>query len=134
MLAFKHTDGGRAEAGYGVKVDAGDCTVRAIALALDKPYEEAMQLCKSYGWTRAGRLSKAGIDKLLSDCGWQWAPYNAAKGEARVKLHTLSHRRCIARVSKHIVAVVDNCILDNHDPRRADTGGRCVYGIWEPVE
>ena len=35
---FKYDDGGRSEAGF--KGHAGDCTVRSVAVATQRPYQE----------------------------------------------------------------------------------------------
>jgi len=40
--------------------------------------------------------------------------------------------RLIVAVSKHLVAVVDGVVHDNHDPSR--NGKRCVYGYWTKPE
>jgi hypothetical protein len=37
-MNYVYDDGGRAQAGY--KGQAGDCTVRAIAIATELPYQE----------------------------------------------------------------------------------------------
>ena len=36
--------------------------------------------------------------------------------------------RLVVRLSRHVCAVVDGTVHDNHDPRR--NGTRCVYGYW----
>lgn len=38
--------------------------------------------------------------------------------------------RLVARVSRHVVAVIDGVAYDSHDPTR--DGTRCVYGVWMP--
>ena len=40
----------------------------------------------------------------------------------------LPEGRVVARVSKHLTAVIDGVIRDTFDPSRGGT--RCVYGYW----
>ena len=57
---FVYNDGGRAAAGY--KGRAGDCAVRAIAIATQKPYQEVYNGINAVALaerTRRGRRSSA---------------------------------------------------------------------------
>jgi hypothetical protein len=72
------------------------------------------------------------IPKHLAIGRWKltWQPFQAVKGEPRVTPWTFVQSRpqgpYILRVSKHVCAVLDGVIIDDHsfDP------GRCVYGAW----
>lgn len=128
---FLRCDGGREEAGYSVKNDAADCAVRAVVIAMGINYQDGYDMCKRYGFKPHSGMMVEDLRRLLKDRGWIWVPYNAVKGQPRVKLHQLRHERCIVNVSRHISVMVNDTVIDNHDPRRIDTGGRCVYGVWQ---
>jgi hypothetical protein len=132
-----YNDGGRKAAGY--KGEAGDCVVRAIAIATGKSYEEVYDAlnapCNAAGPTRRGRKSSArtGIrraiyDKYLASLGWNWTPTMKVGQGCNVHLRAdeLPAGRLIVSVSKHLVAVVDAVIHDTSDCSRGGT--RCVYG------
>lgn len=137
---FVYNDGGRREAGY--KGDTGDCVVRAIAIAAEKPYQEVYDAVNALAQTeppskRRRRRSSArtGVyrvtsDRYLTRLGWTWhATMRIGQGcKVHLRSEELPAGRLIVRVSKHMVAVVDGVIHDTHDPSRGGT--RCVYGYW----
>jgi len=104
------TDGGRADAGF--SGDAGDCVTRAITIALDLSYRDV-------------------YDSLAA----RWFPTMGIGTGCRVHLRAdeLPEGRIIARLSRHLCAVIDGVPHDTHDPSR--DGTRCVYGyfMWERV-
>src|SRR6516165_10226867 len=68
-MDFVYSDGGRAAAGY--KGRAGDCVVRAIAIAAQKPYQEVYDAINAFALAeRARRLENEAsqIKALWSDC------------------------------------------------------------------
>jgi hypothetical protein len=78
-----YNDGGRAAAGY--KGRAGDCVVRAIAIAVQKPYQEvydainalALEERARRGRTRSSSRSVVGrviYERYLKQLGWEWVP------------------------------------------------------------
>ena len=90
-MNFQYNDGGRAAAGY--KGRAGDCAVRAIAIAAEKPYQEvydglrdcniefakgrsrhAKQIAKRGPSPRDGN-PKETIRKYLESIGFVWGRY-----------------------------------------------------------
>lgn len=129
-------DGGRREAGY--SGDTGDCVVRAIAIATGTPYREVYDVLalgmEALGKARSARhgVAREVYDPLLADMGWEWTPTMAIGQGCTVHLDAaeLPPGRLIARVSKHLCAVVDGVVYDTHDPTR--DGTRCVYGMWTP--
>ena len=134
--AFTYNDGGREAAGY--KGIAGDCTVRAIAIATGKSYQEV------YGdlfaqnkisnprksSPRDGGTSMKTIHKYLKSLGWEWvATMHIGSGcKVHLKKDELPSGTIIARLSKHLCAVVDGIVNDTYDSSR--DGTRCVYGYW----
>lgn len=138
MTAFTFHDGGRQAAGYGRKSKRGDCVVRAIAIACERPYQrvvddlnERAQLLTCV--TERG-VSRDVYEPYLAELGWFWTPTMLIGSGCKVHLLAteLPSGRLICRVSVHLVAVIDGVIYDNHDPRR--NGTRCVYGYYRREE
>lgn len=150
-MAFLYNDGGRAAAGFEGK--AGDCVTRAIAIATGKRYEEVYLALfdgiKAYGalhrdrWARRiqrgngqrGTTPRNGVARpvfhaYLLSLGWKWTPTMGIGTGCRVHLRAeeLPAGRVIAKVSKHLVAVLDGVVNDTHDCTRGGT--RCVYGYY----
>jgi hypothetical protein len=141
QLPFIFDDGGRAEAGY--RGSAGDCVVRAIAIATGKPYSEVYddlwelnrvrrqtkRAPKSRSPRNGGTTTRT-IRSYLESLGWTWVPTMTIGSGTTTHLtpDELPGGRIIARVSKHLCAVIDGVIHDTHDPSR--DGTRCVYGYY----
>lgn len=138
-MPFQYNDGGRNLAGY--KGLAGDCVVRAISIFLDKPYQEVYdelnQIIKSKKQTKniKNSSSRGGIPKViyhnyLLSKNVKWTPTMLIGSGCKVHLaqDELPKGRIIARVSKHLVAVLDGVINDTYNPSRG--GDRCVYGYY----
>jgi len=138
-LDFAYDDGGRQEAGYiGY---TGDCACRAVAIALQRPYQEIYRELSSYAQLERprgrGRRSHARtgyhartLRKYLADHGWNWHPtMQVGQGcQTHLRANELPRGRLITQVSKHYVAVIDGTMHDISDPSR--NGTRCVYGYW----
>lgn len=145
---YQHNDGGRLGAGYAGS--AGDCVTRAIAIATEQKYQTvydalyatadehlatkrdrtARSLAKRGTSPRNGVPRKV-YEKYLKELGWEFVPTMRIGTGCRVHLveDELPRGRIIARVSKHLCAVIDGTIHDTHDPSRAGT--RCVYGYYQ---
>lgn len=127
-MIFQRNDGGRAAAGY--KGHAGDCVVRAVAIASGHPYPEVYDaLSAGTGSERksTGRTARNGIhtnrkwfkEQMLA-WGFEWTPTMQIGTGCRVHLTDgeLPMGRLVVRVSKHLTAVIDSIIHDTHDPQR----------------
>lgn len=144
-MKYQYNDGGRGEAGY--KGDTGDCVTRAIAIATGLPYNDVrtglMDGVKTFRLNsrakHARKLRSSSVfsgvhrevyQKFLTDLGWTWKPTMKIGEGCKVHLTAdeLPKGNLIVRVSKHMVAVIDGVVHDNHDCRR--DGKRCVYGYW----
>lgn len=138
-MDFIFDDGGRSAAGY--KGETGDCVTRAIAIATGVPYQKVYddlnEMAKGERASKRKRKSssrtgvgKAIYKKYLLSLGWNWTPTMKIGQGCKVHLdeQELPSGRLIVRVSKHIVAVIDGVIHDNHDCSREGT--RCVYGYF----
>lgn len=143
VLQFAYDDGGRAAAGY--KGNAGDCVVRAITIATQKPYGEVYKAIGDLAALerpRRGRkrssprngVFRRTTDRYLAALGWQWVATTGIGQRERTHLRAaeLPAGRLICTVSRHVVAVIDGVVHDTHDPTRE--GLRMVYGYWKEGE
>lgn len=140
-------DGGRSAAGY--KGSASDCVVRAIAIAAERPYAEvydalfAMRIhhaatrrdrtarnIKRKGNSPRNGTARKIYEAYLKKLGWRFVPTMGFGTGTRVHLRPdeLPAGRIIARVSKHLVAMIDGVVHDTFDCTREGT--RCVYGYY----
>jgi len=73
------------------------------------------------------------IHKYLRELGYEWVPTMGQGTGCQVHLRAdeLPSGRIIARVTRHLCAVIDGVIYDTGNPSRGGT--RCVYGYWRPV-
>jgi len=144
---FEWNDGGRQAAGF--QGGAGDCVVRAIAIAANMPYltvyEDLRQANASYAANKKSRLARSlnarGAsprngnhhdvfhDYILKQ-GFTWVPTMQVGAGCQVHLRAdeLPQGKLIVRLSKHLTAMIDGVIQDTHDPSRG--GKRCVYGYY----
>ena len=138
MTAWTYDDGGRAAAGF--RGDAGDCAVRAVAIAGRLDYRQVYD--DLYRWSRRverqPRSPRLGVTRkvldrlLLDEYGWSWTPTMQVGSGTTVHLRPdeLPAGRIVARLSRHYVAVIDGVAHDTHDSTR--DGTRAVYGYWTP--
>ena len=127
MPGYQHDDGGRAAAGY--KGTAGDCGVRAIAIATGKPYGEVYDALFDIArnWKGNSRKAKAirakasprgGVfpevaNAFLESIGWK-------QHMVRMRMNEIPHHyrnSVVLAVRKHFTALVDNAIRDTWDCR-----------------
>ena len=141
---FQFDDGGRAAAGYTGK--AGDCVVRAIAIATGRPYQQIYDLVnRAAVHERTGKrkrgvsnartgVYRTSIRRVMKTLGWVWTPTMQIGSGCKVHLRAdeLPPGRLVVSVSKHLTAVIDGVIHDTHDCSRRGT--RCVYGYWQPPD
>jgi len=137
-MNFKYNDGGRIKAGY--KGKANDCVVRAIAIATEKPYQEIYdainllsrqeKICKHKKSSSRNGVYPSTWKKYLKSLNWKWIPTMLIGQGCKVHLtsNELPSGRIIARVSKHMVALINGVVHDTYDSSRQGT--RCVYGYW----
>ena len=141
-MDFIYNDGGRLAAGY--KGEAGDCVVRAVAIATEQPYTAVYEALSA--GSRAQRKSKRTRGKVsarngvnvrrkwfrdyMTSLGWEWTPTMGIGTGCKVHLHDgeLPGGRLVVSVSRHYTTVIDGVIYDTVNPRRGNY--RCVYGYW----
>ena len=136
---FQYNDGGREAAGF--KGTAGDCVVRAVAIAEGADYRETYnsvnafisgsRKCKAIrrSSSRTGVMSTV-TRKFLAARGWRWVPTMGIGTGTRVHLRAdeLPPGKLIVKLSGHLTVVIDGVIHDTYNPDRG--GSRCVYGYW----
>ena len=139
-MNFQFNDGGREAAGY--KGRAGDCGVRAIAIACEMPYQDAYDLVNEYGGReRASKrrarktAARTGVHtatfrRIMRDLCWDWTPTMFVGSGCKVHMREdeLPGGTIILNVSKHFCAVINGVVQDTYCEDR--NGTRCVYGYW----
>jgi hypothetical protein len=139
-LPFVYDDGGRAAAGF--SGTANDCVTRAIAIVTGKPYAEVYAKIDELGSQerktknrKRKSSARTGVFKptyrrYLTELGYEFVPTMSIGSGCKVHLRKgeLPSGRLIVNVSRHLVAVIDGVVHDNHDPTRGGT--RCVYGYY----
>lgn len=139
-IDYIYNDGGRAAAGF--KGTAGDCGVRALAIAAEMDYREAYNLANRFCRDEKTSKRRRGISsartgihghtyrKIVEHVGGIWVPTMRIGSGCKVHLRAdeLPEGRIICNVSRHFVAVIDGVINDLYDPSRGGT--RCVYGYF----
>lgn len=131
MTRYIYTDGGRADAGF--KGVAGDCAVRAMAVALGLDYKACYQELAQAHKERTGKktardgIYKETFSEVLGKRGWVW--HTAPKFDGRkARASDMPKGRVIVRMSKHYAAVVDGAVHDSWDSTH-----KMVYGYWAAV-
>lgn len=144
-MRWVHSDGGRAAAGF--KGETRDCVCRSIAVATGRPYREVYDDLNRLGrQERSGKkrrhrssarlgIHKPTIRRYMKAIGWEWVPKMEFGRGCQVHLTADElplTGPLVVSLSRHVTAVVDGVIYDNHDPSRGGT--RCVYGYWRPTQ
>jgi hypothetical protein len=112
-MRWVYDDGGRWDAGYRPR-HVGDCVVRAIAIATEKPYDEVH---KALGKPRL-------YHPYLTSLGWGHIPIAGRK--IRLSPESLPPGRLVVEISRHLVAVIDGVIHDTYLP----SNRHCLRGYF----
>ena len=146
-MHFVYDDGGRKESGY--KGTTGDCATRAIAIAAGLPYATVYaELADGCANQRASKhtpkMSRSAANGIyrkrkwfkdyMKSLGFTWTSTMGIGTGCTVHMRSneLPKGRLVVALSKHIAAVIDGKLYDNHDCTR--NGTRCVYGYWKLTE
>ena len=128
MSNYNYNDGGRKASGR--KGSAGDCGVRAMAIALgldyDTCYKELAQANKDAGYKKSARngLMKEVFQSVLKKHGWTWHKAPTFFGR-KAKASDLPEGTYICRMSRHYATAIDGVLQDTFD-----SSGKMVYGYW----
>jgi hypothetical protein len=137
--SFVKTDGGRAQSRRRrSKIDRGDCTVRAVAIACGISYDEAIDVLNPDGSGTSIVNGRFLFDHVMADStinGWrfEWISFPTVKGQPRMNSPTFSRQfpvgRFICVEANHVVAWIDGVRHDLFAPYER----RCIYGAWRLV-
>jgi len=128
MTNYQYNDGGRSKYFKGI---TGDCATRAMAIALDIDYKSAYNElseanAKSVGKKSARNgISKEDFNRVLEAHGWVWVAAPKFQGR-KAYVGDMPSGRVIARMAKHLVAVIDGVAYDTFNSTR-----KMIYGYWE---
>ena len=136
-MKYINDDGGRSAAGK--KGVAGDCAVRAIAIATGTDYQkvyDAINLMPKTKYKNKGTSNsrtgvyRSTVNLYMESIGWHWVPTMSIGSGCKVHMREdeLPKGNIIVRLSRHFAAVLDGILHDTHDCTR--DGTRCVYGYW----
>ena len=158
MSGYVYDDGGRADAGYLGSAGDCVARALSIAFARHAGtvpdgdsyravYDELQRRQREWidgtARTKAARRARSKSSKsvrdgawsdayrpLLDSLGWRWVPTMTIGSGTRVHLRAdeLPSGVIIARLSRHLCAVIDGEVHDTYDPSRGGT--RAVYGYW----
>ena len=126
-MNYIYNDGGRAASGR--KGIAGDCGVRALAIASGMDYSAAYKLLaetnKQFGFAKSARngLHKEVYSHALESLGYKW--HSAPKFQGRKARASDLTGTVIARMAGHFAAIIDG---KPHDI--FDSSHKMVYGYW----
>ena len=137
---YTYNDGGKSLTGR--KGTAGDCGVRAMAIALELDYDYCYKVLaqanKDAGRSKSARngIYKNVYEKVLNDHGWFWTSvptitewddkiYFYKSRKARNK-DMPKNKTIIASMARHFVAIIDQEIHDIFD-----SSSNMIYGYWE---
>ena len=131
---FNATDAGRKKSRR--PHSKNDCTVRAVALACDVPYDRAYEALAAAGRKHYRPFDFRTWAKSLAPFAslgarLKWYGFQFDKGEPRMNPAIFCEQfktgRWILRTVDHVFAVVDGVVFDEHRP----TSQRlCIYGAW----
>lgn len=134
-MRWEYDDGGRKAAGF--KGSAGDCVVRAVAIATQQPYltvyadlSEGQRTQRKTRRSTQRQSARDGVSvrrkwfrDYMARLGWCFVPTMRIGSGCTVHLADgeLPMGRLIVSVSRHYCAVIDGVIRDNHDPSKRGT-------------
>jgi hypothetical protein len=121
-MRFKQNDGGKADAGLGT-ARAGDCVIRAIAIAEDQGYRKTKAELNELLHEMTGGLQRSCNNgtptpvshKYLTDRGYELVL------TPKMYLQDLdfSEMTVIAKIPRHMMTIINNCVNDKWDSRKS---------------
>ena len=131
MLAYKnldfkisYNDGGRSKY-FSELHKYGDCFVRAFALIENKDY---LEVWKRYGYLVDKKgITNARLKKIMTDHNYTYVSGNI-NGKF-IRLNDLPKNiDILVKVSSHVFAIKENCILDIFD--YFENKNKCIYSYY----
>ena len=155
-MKWVYDDGGRSK--YFRGKYAGDCFVRAVAIATDMDYKEVYNLVNEYGKkerpsihkkdksTARNGVYRGTARKIMKDLGWTWVPYSLTGHMLHLNTTELpSTYTIVCCLARHVVCVKSGVIHDVYDSSNKSINffyrklgskpvenhkDRLVYGYW----
>lgn len=132
-MEFQYNDGGRKAAGY--KRNTTDCGTRAIAIALELPYQEVYDAITKIVRGRLGKRERRikyasggtyrrHVRSFLEPLGWVFRDFPI--GELPTFADFQGPERCIILTKRHYFACIQGVRHDTHQKARTGT----VIGYW----
>ena len=130
------TDGGRKDAGLRGSF-TGDCVIRSIAIASDRPYKRIhndfrRMIANGLGYVPEDGIltNKPAFKRYMIESGFVWNITCRIGSRDRVHMNAaeLPMGRLVLSLSKHYTAVINHQIYDTYDC--SNNGKRMVYGFW----
>lgn len=137
-MKFVYNDGGRKKAGF--KGYTNDCVVRAVSIAMERPYKEVYNEINEFASKSERRKNKsssrtgvypATIKRYMFSKNWKWKATMFVGSGCQVHLKNDEipmNCNLVVCLSRHVCAVINGTIHDISDPSR--NGTRCVYGYY----
>ena len=108
----------------------GDCSIRAVAKALNCSWEESLtKLYNSAMKIKEAPGSRETIGEVLKDNGFKWVATSPKRGEKRPTVANFAKDNYegtyVFNVSSHVVTAVNGKYYDIWD-----SGDKSLYGYW----
>lgn len=115
-----------------------DCTVRTLALALNKDYDFIYDFLAKVGRGSGKGLSNEDWKELMTrnlfGYTFKWHFFPSVKGNSRMNPHKFCNSfplgTYIANMAHHVAVFVDGVLYDE-TALRPD---KCIYGVWEVIK
>jgi hypothetical protein len=125
-MQFSHTDGGRSR--YYSQPDAGDCVIRAIAVAMQKDYRDVWRALTARSQDQGLLIQDPRLYKgYIQEQGWlcRHIPPPHPRVRDISDAHAIVY--CVRNPRAHMTAIVAGECCDSEDWRDAD-----ALMLWHP--
>ena len=131
-MEWIYHDGGRKEAGY--KGDVGDCVIRSICIAMNRPYSfvyDHFKLMMETQQSPRNGVSRKLYKPYIESAGWVWKSlivFGQKGRRKRLVSEDLPMGTLIVSVADHLCTVKDGKLYDTFDS--SEKGKTIVYGYF----
>lgn len=131
-IPFQFNDGGRTAAGF---FKSPDCVVRAIAIAENISYKDAIKVVRDKllinkgDYTARQLTAVRGVPQFVTEMIMAGLGYRYTQlGNVRFCKESIPVGRVVVRVRGHVAAVINGVLQDTWDCQK--TGRRPLLGYW----
>ena len=114
MVEFIKSDGGKGD----YRCTVADCAIRAVAIALKIPFEDAVGEHSRWLGTTAHEINRRFVDNMLDD--WTWHPSTA-------RMDSLPKGRIVVRSIEHYACFIDGVLHDTYNCTHGGERQICEY-------